>query len=111
MELDYPALARHRLDGRPRRVGGTAQWQGSLASYLLQVAAAGRHPQLAAALAEAADTGGSDGTGGTGGTGGTADASAGGGSHGREQLFDRAMTRILTGLLPPWTDARRGARD
>ena len=62
-----------------RRAGrDTAQWQGSLASYLLHIAADGQHPQLAAALADqpAADP-------------------AGG-----EPLFDRAMTRILTGLLP-----------
>jgi AcrR family transcriptional regulator len=66
-----------------------ARWQGSLASYLIQVTAGGRHPQLAAALAEAAA--------GAGGTG----AGAGDGSAGEELLFDRAMTRILTGLLPP----------
>ena len=30
----------------------TAQWQGSLASYLLHIAAGGQHPQLAAALAD-----------------------------------------------------------
>ncbi len=62
-----------------QRQGGqdAAGWQDSLAGYLVQVAAAGQHPQLAAALAEAGD-----------------------GSPGREPLFDRAMTRILTGLLP-----------
>ncbi len=54
----------------------TAQWQGSLASYLLTIAAGGQHPQLAAALADQ-----------------PADAPA-------EPLFDRALTRILTGLLP-----------
>jgi len=54
----------------------TAQWQGSLAGYLVRIAADGQHPQLAAALAgqpRAAEP---------------------------EPLFDRAMTRILTGLLP-----------
>ena len=30
----------------------TAQWQGSLAGYLVQIAAAGQHPHLAAALAD-----------------------------------------------------------
>jgi AcrR family transcriptional regulator len=54
----------------------TAQWQGSLAGYLLRIAADGQHPQLAAALADQP---------------GVAEP---------EPLFDRAMTRILTGLLP-----------
>ena len=53
----------------------TAQWQGALASYLLQIAAGGQHPQLAAALAEPP-------------------------GEPAEPLFDRALTRILTGLLP-----------
>lgn len=52
----------------------TAQWQGSLASYLLDVVAGGQHPQLAAALADQVPP--------------------------AEPLFDRALTRILTGLLP-----------
>ncbi len=56
----------------------TAQWQNSLAGYLLQVSAGGQHPQLAGALA---------------------DSLAGDPVH-DEPLFDRAMTRILTGLLP-----------
>ena len=58
----------------------TAQWQGSLAGYLLPVAAAGQHPHLAAALADqpAPDDPGQ-----------------------QLPLFDRAITRILTGLLPP----------
>ena len=56
----------------------TAQWQNSLAGYLLQVSVGGQHPQLAAALA---------------------DSLAGDPAH-DEPLFDRAMTRILTGLLP-----------
>jgi AcrR family transcriptional regulator len=59
----------------------TAGWQGSLAGYLLQIAAAGRHPLLAAALADRPD------------------ADSDPAQH--EPLFDRAMTRILTGLLPP----------
>ena len=64
-----------------RRAGqDTTQWQGSLACYLLQIAAAGQHPHLAAALA---------------------DQPAGGDPTQQEPLFDRAMTRILTGLLPP----------
>jgi AcrR family transcriptional regulator len=52
----------------------TAQWQGSLAGYLMDIVAAGQHPQLAAALAEPPGE--------------------------PEPLFDRALTRILTGLLP-----------
>ncbi len=33
----------------------TTQWQGSLAGYLVQIAAAGQHPHLAAALADQGD--------------------------------------------------------
>jgi AcrR family transcriptional regulator len=58
----------------------TTQWQGSLAGYLLQIAAAGQHPHLAAALAE---------------------QPAPGDPAEHQPLFDRAMTRVLTGLLPP----------
>jgi len=57
----------------------TTQWQGSLAGYLRQLAAAGRYPHLAAALAD----------------------QPGGDPAQRGSPFDRAMTRILTGLLPP----------
>ena len=70
--------------GQQRAGQETAQWQESLARYLLEIAAAGQHPQLAAALAErppaaepAADLVGDD------------------------PAFDRAMTRILNGLLQP----------
>jgi AcrR family transcriptional regulator len=52
----------------------TAQWQDSLAGYLTHIVAGGQHPQLAAALAEPPGQ--------------------------PEPLFDRALTRILTGLLP-----------
>ena len=58
----------------------TAQWQNSLAGYLLQISAAGQHPHLAGALA---------------------DQPAAGDPAQDDPLFDRAMTRILTGLLPP----------
>ena len=51
----------------------TAQWQGSRAGYLMDIVAGGQHPQLAAALAEPPGE--------------------------PEPLFDRALTRILTGLL------------
>jgi AcrR family transcriptional regulator len=58
----------------------TAQWQDSVAAYLGQIVAAGQHPHLAAAVA-----------------GQPAEEDLGP----QEPLFDRAMTRILTGLLPP----------
>jgi AcrR family transcriptional regulator len=70
--------------GQQRAGQETAQWQESLGRYLWDLAAAGQHPHLAAALAEqpdasepAADLGGD------------------------EPTFDRAMTRILNGLLQP----------
>jgi AcrR family transcriptional regulator len=63
-----------------RQAGQDAvQWQNSLGGYLLQISAAGQHPHLAAALAA---------------------PTAGDGPAQEEPLFDRAMTRILTGLLP-----------
>jgi AcrR family transcriptional regulator len=66
--------------GQQRAGQETAQWQESLAQYLLGVVAAGQHPHLAAALAEQP----------------AATDPAGG-----ESTFDRAMTRILNGLLQP----------
>jgi AcrR family transcriptional regulator len=64
-----------------RRTGqDAAQWQGSLATYLLGIVAAGQHPNLAAALA---------------------DQPAAAQDAGPLTLFEHAMTRILTGLLPP----------
>jgi Tetracyclin repressor-like, C-terminal domain len=60
----------------------TVQWQDSLAGYLLRIAADGQHPHLAAALAEAPAM-----------TAGAVDPG--------DALFDRAMTRILAGLLQP----------
>jgi AcrR family transcriptional regulator len=62
----------------------TAQWQNSLAGYLLQISAAGQHPHLAGALADQSAAG---------------DPASGDAAR-DEPLFDRAMTRILTGLLP-----------
>jgi len=79
--------------GQQRAGQDTAQWQGSLGGYLLQIAAAGQHPHLAAALADQPE-GSADRPDGAAGQ-------AGDGSAGPEPLFDRAMTRILTGLLPP----------
>jgi AcrR family transcriptional regulator len=63
-----------------RRAGqDSAQWQSELAAYLAQIAAAGQHPHLAAALADAPSM-----------------------ETDRQQdgLFERAMTRILAGLIP-----------
>jgi hypothetical protein len=80
--------------GQQRAGQDTAQWQGSLGGYLLQIAAAGQHPHLAAALADHPE-GAADRPAGPAGQAGD------GGSAGPEPLFDRAMTRILTGLLPP----------
>lgn len=55
------------------------RWQGELAAYLTGVVSAGQHPHLAAALAE---------------------APASDGPASQEDVFDRAMTRILAGILP-----------
>ena len=66
--------------GQQRAGQDTAQWQGSLAGYLAQIAAGGQHPHLAAALAD--------------------QPSQGDAAQQQEPLFDHAMTRILTGLLP-----------
>jgi AcrR family transcriptional regulator len=57
----------------------TRQWQELVASYLVQVAADGQHPHLAALLAGPPEDD---------------DALA------QEPIFDRALTRILSGLLP-----------
>src|SRR3984957_9409164 len=59
--------------GQQRGGQDTAQWQGTLAGYLLQIAAAGQHPHLAAALADhpggtAERPDGGDGQGGDGGS-------------------------------------------
>jgi AcrR family transcriptional regulator len=54
------------------------QWLGELAAYLTGIASAGRHPHLAAALAE---------------------APADDGPTSQEDVFDSAMSRILAGLL------------
>jgi AcrR family transcriptional regulator len=70
--------------GQQRAGQETAQWQESLARYLLEIAAAGQHPQLAAALAERPPA--------------TEPAA---GLVGDDPAFYRAMTRILNGLLQP----------
>jgi AcrR family transcriptional regulator len=66
--------------GQQRAGQDTTQWQGTLGGYLLRTATGGQYPHLAAALAG---------------------QPARGDPAQHEPLFDRAMTRILTGLLPP----------
>ena len=64
-----------------RRAGQDAtQWQSELTAYLAQIAADGQHPHLAAVLGDtpSADPAGP-----------------------QDDLFERAMVRILAGLLPP----------
>jgi hypothetical protein len=64
-----------------RRAGrDAAEWPELVAAYMVQIVTAGQHPHLAAAMA---------------------DQPAAGDPAPQEPLFDRAMTRILTGLLPP----------
>ena len=72
-------FAQTELD-QQRAGQNTAQWQESLARYLAGVAASGQNPRLTAALIDQ-----------------PSDATAA--QH--EQLFARAMKRIVTGLLPP----------
>jgi AcrR family transcriptional regulator len=69
-----------QMEADQQRAGqDAAQWQELVASYLVQVAAGGQHPHLAAVL---------------GGPPEADDALA------QEPIFDRALTRILTALLP-----------
>ena len=70
--------------GQQRAGQETAQWQESLARYLWDLAAAGHHPHLAAALAEQPVA-----------------SEPAGDLVGDEPTFERAMTRILNGLLQP----------
>jgi hypothetical protein len=71
-----------RAEITQRLVGQTIpQWQQAQAEYLTQVAVAGHHPHLAAAL-----------------TGQPAEAEA---EESLESLFDRILTGVLTGLLQP----------
>ena len=56
------------------------QWQSELTAYLAQIAADGRHPHLAAVLGDTPST----------------DP-----ARPQDDLFERAMVRILAGLLPP----------
>jgi AcrR family transcriptional regulator len=72
--------------GQQRTGQDTARWQESLGRYLLQVAAAGEHPHLAAALADQPAV---------------PSPAADERSDAGEQTFEHAMTRILAGLLQP----------
>jgi AcrR family transcriptional regulator len=69
-----------QMDADQQRAGqDAAQWQELVASYLIQVAADGQHPHLAAVLGVPPEDD---------------DALA------QEPIFDRTLTRLLTGLLP-----------
>jgi AcrR family transcriptional regulator len=57
-----------------------AQWQSELTAYLSQIVAAGQHPQLAAALADPPSTDG---------------------ALQQDDLYERAIARIVASLLPP----------
>jgi AcrR family transcriptional regulator len=72
-----------RTEADQRRAGQQlADWQDALAGYLIAAVADGRHPHLAAALAgQGAET--------------TAELPT------PDDVFDRTLTRILTGLLAP----------
>ncbi len=99
-----------------RRAGQEmAEWQSALAGYLLGFAADGQHPRLAAALAgQASGTPPADGARHTDRTRVTDGADRANGAS-REPgttepslpLFDRTLTRILTGLLTPVERLRR----
>ncbi len=80
-------LARTEID-QQRAGQQLADWQGALAGYLVAAVSDGQHPYLAAALAGQAS--GTDAPGPGSGPAGTND-----------DLFDRALTRILPGLLAP----------
>jgi AcrR family transcriptional regulator len=73
-------LAQAELD-QQRAGQDTAQWQESMAGYFVGVVAAGQHPHLAAALTDQPP-----------------DAAT---AAQHDQLFDRAIRRLVTGLLPP----------
>ena len=63
-----------------RQAGQDAgQWQSELTAYLSQIVAAGQHPHLAAAVADAPSTDG---------------------ARQQDDLYERAMVRIVASLLP-----------
>jgi AcrR family transcriptional regulator len=68
-----------QLEAEQQRAGqDIAAWQAQVASYLLEVVATGRYPHLAAAMAS---------------------PPAAGDPSPAEPIFDRALTRVLSGLL------------
>ena len=76
-----------RTEADQQRAGQQlADWQDALAGYLVAAVAGGRYPHLAAAL-----TGQANET--------TAPGPASGPARTNDDLFDRALTRILPGLL------------
>jgi len=78
-------LARTEID-QQRAGQQLADWQGALAGYLVAAVSDGQHPYLSAALAGQAS--------------GTVAPGPGSGPAGTsDDLFDRALTRILPGLL------------
>jgi AcrR family transcriptional regulator len=78
-----------QMEADQQRAGqDAAQWQELVARYLIQVAAGGQHPHLAAVLAGPPED--DD-------------------SLAQEPIFDRALTRILTGLLPAQDSGTRPA--
>jgi AcrR family transcriptional regulator len=79
-----------QMEAEQQRAGqDAAQWQEQVATYLIQVAADGQHPHLAAVLGVPPEDD---------------DALA------QEPIFDRALTRILTALLPARDSGGRHAR-
>jgi AcrR family transcriptional regulator len=75
-----------RAEADQRQAGQQlAQWQTALGGYLFAAVADGRHPHLAAALASQV----------------SGPPPAAGPGPSEEELFDRTLTRILTGLLGP----------
>ncbi|MFC4564037.1 TetR/AcrR family transcriptional regulator C-terminal domain-containing protein [Nocardiopsis mangrovi] len=79
--LNAVVAALVRSEIAERRAGRTVpQWQQARAEYLVHAAGSGRHPHLAAALAGAVP---------------------GSGDEPADELFDRVVARVLTGLLRP----------
>lgn len=75
-----------QMEADQQRAGrDTAAWQASVAAYLIEVVATGRYPHLAGVLSS---------------------PPAAGDLGPQEPLFGRALTRILSGLLPPGLPGR-----
>ena len=88
-----------RMEVAQRSVGRSVpQWQQTQAEYLAQVALAGEHPHLAAAMAAQAMA---QAQAMTQGVATTAEARTAAGSGSDEPQFDRVVRRVLVGLLQP----------